>query len=788
MKKLILSTAAVLAVIVLLPLIYIGTVLLRSTGGLPVWDGEHSLTGLDGTIEVLRDENAVPHVFAQSERDAFFAQGFLHAQDRLWQMMSARQALSGRMAEWFGAGALGGDRFNRINHAPRAIQRDFEQLPADDRVLLEAYAAGVNAYLDSDAYRRPPEMVLLHIKPERWQAMDSLIVYRGVYNTLLGYGNEPLTQRLRLHAADERAAELSGLRPFEVRPIVEEAPAVSAVMAPIKQRSFSDSWLLSGEHTTSGMPLLANDPQLPSTLPNFWYLTHLSIAGENRVGASLPGLPSIAVGRTDHIAWGITAGNVDQADLALVHGDPDDATRYRRTANGAWQRLSGRDEVFQVRFGDEYKERILATEEGGTIIPSNQIRPAFSEDPDALVELKIVHFEGDTSLSAFFALNRARNTAQALDALSRFTGPSLNFIIADVDGEIGYVSAGRYAERQGDAGQIIDFGPADGSTWSPIPYADNPQTIGPGSGRIVAANQQQVGDSYPSYLSDAWADPHRAMRIHALLDQQGKHDVDSFLAMQRDTFLEPASRTVPKMLEVERDALTDVEREMLEVLQEWDYRFDNDSAGPTVFITWMRFFHEELAADELGPSMWPGMRRSALPAIALAVLGGQNTQWCAQAGEDSAPDCSEVLRGSLSRAAEALATRLGESPDDWRWGGATPMTHPHQGFAGLPLLGSRFSRVATYPGGPDTLMIKSIDASNAPDFSRADFTSSLQVVFDLSNLEASRFMLSTGQSGHYRSPHYDDFLPRFAAGERFTIPTERGAIQAKHTLLLSPAD
>lgn len=271
------------------------------------------------------------------------------------------------------------------------------------------------------------------------------------------------------------------------------------------------------------MPLLANDPQLPSTLPNFWYLTHLSIAGENHVEASLPGLPSIAVGRTDHIAWGITDGNVDPADLALVHGDPD-ATRYRRTSDGVWQPLNVRDEVFQVRFGNEVKERVLATEEGGTIIPSNQIRPAFSEDPDALVELPIVHFEGDTSLSAFFALNRARNTAQAVDALSRFTGPSLNFIIADVDGEIGYVSAGRYAERQGDAGQIIDYRPADGSTWSPIAYTDNPQTIGPNSGRIVAANQQQVGDSFPYYLSDAWADPHCAMRIHALLDQQGKHD------------------------------------------------------------------------------------------------------------------------------------------------------------------------------------------------------------------------------------------------------------------------
>lgn len=241
------------------------------------------------------------------------------------------------------------------------------------------------------------------------------------------------------------------------------------------------------------------------------------------------------------------------------------------------------------------------------------------------------------------------------------------------------------------------------------------------------------------------------------------------------------------MLEVEHDALTDAEREMLDALQQWDFRFENDSAGPTVFITWMRFFHEELAADELGPAMWPGMRRSPLPPIALAVLEGQNARWFAQAGDSPVPDCSAVLRRSLSRAAEVLATRLGESATDWRWGDATPMTHPHQGFAGLPLLGQRFSRVGTYPGGPDTLMIKSIDASNAPSFATADFTPSLQVIYDLSNLDASRFMLSTGQSRHYRSPHYDDFLPRFAAGERFTVPTERNAIQAEHTLILSPA-
>ena len=383
-------------------------------------------------------------------------------------------------------------------------------------------------------------------------------------------------------------------------------------------------------------------------------------------------------------------------------------------------------------------------------------------------------------------MNRARNVSEAYQALSRFTGPSLNITLADVDGGVGYVSAGRYVQRQGDAARVVDFGPRDGSSWTLIPYEENPHTLAPKDGRIVSANQLAAGDDYPHYLTDSWGAPHRSMRIHTLLDARPVHDVESFLAMQRDTYSEPARRIVPRMLEVATNDLTAVQREMLDALRAWDYRFENDAAGPTVFVTWLRSLHEELAADELGNILWPRMVGNPLPPITLSVLAGGHPAWCARVGKDSAADCAEVLRRSFARAAEQLGTHLGGVREDWRWGDVTPLRHPHQGFSSLPILGDRFSRTATYPGGPDTLMIKHVDVSNAPVFREAKWVSSLQLIFDLADLDASLYMMSTGQSGHYRSPHYDDFLPRFAAGERFTIRTRRDALSEAHRLLLSP--
>jgi penicillin amidase len=790
-KRLALFAAILVAVFVLVPAGFLALTLLRASGGLPEWQAAVELDGLAGPVDILRDENAVPHIFAVTERDAFFAQGFVHAQDRLWQMQAGRQALSGRMAEWLGPLALPGDRLNRALRYAATARADYERLPAEDKALLIAYADGVNAYLASDLYRRPPEMVVLHVEPAPWAPHDSLLIQRGVNSLLMSFGQELNAQRFVLHGSDPRAPAALDPPPFEHRPIIETAGAASAgaprdaTAIPVKEKSYSDSWVLTGEFTTSGKPLLANDPQLASTLPSFWYLLHMSIDGENRVGATLPGMPVIAVGRTDRIAWGVTNGMVDQADAMLLYGDPQDRNRYRRAATDDWQQFVTHEEVFEVRFGEPVRETFRRTPLG-VILPPDVLTLPVTDDADAHIEARIAYLDGDSSWSALLRLNRARDVASAVAALADFTGPALNITLADVDGGVGYVSAGRYVQRTGDAARIVDYAPRDSSEWTPLPYAENPQSQAPVNGRFVTANQPPVGPDYPHYVSDAWPAPYRTLRVHELLDERPKHDVESFLAMQRDTLSVPARWAVPKLLARAPHEVSGVGAAMLDVLRDWDYRFTADTAGPTVFLTWLRTLHEELARDEMGELLWPRGALEPLPSIVFQVLDGRHQEWCATAGSDTSPDCDAVLRTSLAGAARRLEDAFGPDAAGWRWSDAAAIEHPHGVFTGLPILGGMFSRTANYPGGPDTLMTMYVDVGNAPHFTHAFASSSLQAVYDLANLDASRYMISTGQSGHFRSPYYDNYLPRFAAGERIRIPTAREEIEPLATLKLTP--
>ena len=786
LKRIGLVALVLIGLIIFIPLAFLGVTLIRAGGGLPAWDASIEIPGPASGIEILRDENGVPHVFASSERDAYFGQGFAHAQDRLWQMLATRQTLTGRLSEWLGSAALRSDRLNRALRISATAQRDFDLLSAEDRALLTAYSDGVNAYLQSTLYRRPPEMVILHIEPEAWRPFDCVTIIRGVYLTLLTSGLELEHQRLSIHGTDPRAVELIDPLPFGFLPIIEDGMQDSAMVAPIKEKSYSDSWVVTGEFTASGKPLLANDPQLPSTLPSFWYLMHLSIDGANRVGATLPGMPAIAAGRTDRIAWGVTNGMVDQMDMMLLHGDEQDPDRYRRLETDDWQRFETRDEVYTIRFGDPYRETLRSTPLG-TILPQDLLLSPVTRDASAHVEARVPFLDGDTSIAGVMNLNRARNVSEAIEALSSFTGPSLNFTLADVDGGVAYVSAGRYAIREGEAAAIIDYAPRDSSEWVTISYDENPKSLAPPSGRFVSANQQAIGEQYPYYLSDSWAAPFRAMRIHELLDSSPRHDVDTFQEMQGDLLSIPARRLVPLLLENAPQPVSDTESAMLQVLQDWDYRFTPEATGSTVFLTWLHALYEQLARDEIGEDLWPRMAGEPLPPIVFHVLEGRHQDWCATVGVQESTDCADVVRESLAIAAGRLETELGPMPEDWRWDQATAIEHPHQIFAGLPILGSMFSRTSNYPGGPDTLMIQYADAANAPHFTQARFSSSYQAIYDLADLENSRFMLSTGQSGHFRSPFYDNFLAPFAAGERFTIPTDPGDIDAIARLELKPA-
>ncbi len=783
MKRLLLGLVFLFVLVIAVPSAYLGLTLWRAHGGLPQWDGEVAVAGLDGPVEILRDANGVAYINASTRRDAMFAQGFVHAQDRFWQMALTRQMMAGRLAEWMGRPALDSDRTMRHFAGEALARRLWAQFPEEERPLLEAYAAGVNAWLDSPAYRRPPEMVILHVQPERWRPEDAFLIWRSLHDALAMFGLEPVRALLRGVGQHPSAVNMfPGFADISV-PIIPPADGEETTQhsQPFKDRAFSNSWLVSGEHTASGLPLLANDPQLPATLPNLWQLMHLSYDGIRVVGPAIPGLPGIPLGHNGHIAWGATNAMVDVNDIALVQIDPDNPDRFRRGPNEPWQDFRIRRESIRVRFGRKVEQRVRHTPEGIVRLWDERPDTGFRDRPGTEREARLLGLDVDASPAAFLRLNKARNVTEALDALAVFRGPPISISIADVDGNIAYVMAGAIPLRPEAHARSIGLAPDDSNARTYLPYSENPRLINPPHGRIVTANQRIIGDEYPHYLSDYYAPPHRALRIHEMLDARDIHDPDSFQAMQMDTLSPVARDMVPIMLEAEPASAEDAA--ILQRLAEWDYRFDLDATGPLIFLTWGELLSRAILDDELGPL---GVRARIGFDMLYRALNGEHPEWCNNINTpDRIETCAEHLSATLTETRELLESTHGPDPAQWTWEQQAQL-EPHLGFDGLPLLDRMFSRRLPRPGGLETAFVTYPLTTNAPDFSQSFFSSSLQMIFDLSDLEASLFMISGGQSGHFRSPHYHDLTPAWTRGERLTIPSDRNQIEIVAELRLRP--
>jgi penicillin amidase len=800
----VLSIAAAVAVVAA----YGGFVLLTTSGEPATWEGEITLEGSSAPIEILRDEYGVPHVFAETETDAHFALGFLHAQDRLWQMAFNRQRLEGRLAEWMGHMALEADIGQReFFYPPRFRAAQWAAMPEEARDHLEAYAAGVNAYLGSELYQRPPEMRILHVHPESWEPEDALTLWSQLYPVLSGPGREAEKHRLERYARVDYADEYflihddvppivevwppqplaAALEPegSANRSMVDEPKTATSRLAYSKNGAFSNGWVVSGRHTDSGLPLLANDPQLPSTAPNTWYLAHLSIASRAVVGATLPGVPGVIVGRTNGLAWGATNAGVDSADFIFAEVHPDDPNRYRLHPDLGWQSFETWIETYRVRFGADVEREVRASGPN-LVFPSDMSATPF-DPPNAVALLRSTGWEAEHSLTATLALNRAQRVEDGMAAATNFVSPVINLSMADTAGRIGYRTIGRVPRRTPEHANTTEFAPLDDNNWDGfLSASEMPHIVDPPSGRIVSANQLIVGPDYPHYLEESFAWPYRARRIHEMLDAVPDHDVDSFLAMQSDTHSPPAAELLPFLLNTEPANPRD--ETLLEMLAAWDARFELDQTAPTIFMTWAQVLQSAVRDDELGPELAARYAFGPSFPFLAAVLGGKLAHWCDDVRtEDVEESCRDQLASTLSTTHKLLEESLGADPDGWRWREAADFSHPHLGFAGLPLLDSRFSRTSKVPGGPESAFIHGVFSTQPPNFSQHSVSSSLQVIFDLADLDASYYVISGGQSGRPESPHYDDLRTLWERGERIRIPTRRADIKAEARLALLPS-
>ena len=781
------KTLRVLALIVAIPLALAIGAFFHMRRSLPQVEGEIRLAGLQAPVEIARDANGIPHVFAGSIADAYFALGFVHAQDRLWQMEVSRRIASGRISEMVGPGPLNIDRMMRTLGLRRAAEANLRRYDAETVRLLDAYAAGVNAFLATNPVL-PPEFWLARFTPEPWSAVDSVVWTKVMALDLGGnWRNEllrmSLASRVPLARIQEFIPPSAGDAPLAIRDLKALYGGAVAPQSAPGAGGGSNTWVVSGARTESGKPMLANDPHLPLTVPPVWYFAHLSAPGLNVIGATLPGVPGVIVGRNDRLAWGFTNTGPDVQDLYLEKVLPDG--RYL-TPDGP-REFSIVKETIRVK-GAASEELNVRISRHGPVVSDVQRVALPAGQVLALAWTALA--EDDLTAQAVGRVAIAHDWPSFVAALRDYGAPQQTISYADVDGNIGFIAPGRVPVRKR-ANDLKGLAPAPGwdarYDWAgSIPYEELPRLLNPKSGAFVSGNQKILPPGYRHFITSEWQPSYRANRMAELLDATPKHSRESFARMQMDVVSLAVRELLPYLLATR--AATPQAQAALARLAAWDGTMSAERAEPLIVVAWWRELTRAIYADELGPAFpaaWS--TRARFVANVLADRDGQS-RWCDDIGTPQVETCAEILAASLERALADVRQRYGDDPARWRWGEAHFALSEHRPFSRVPWLAPFFELRVPVPGDAYTLNVGQSNFADeaAPYASR--HAPSLRAIYDLADPQASVFIHSGGQSGNPLSPHYRDFAELWAKGEYVPMLTDRARIEASGVarLVLAP--
>ena len=801
----------------------------------PQVDGEVTVSGLTTAVEIVRDRWGIPHIQAGDEHDLFFAQGWAHAQDRLWQMHLNRVTATGRLAATFGEAALEGDRFFHALGLRRAAEGDWETLDEANRSLLAAYSEGVNAFLDSHRGRLPVEFTVLGVDPEPWEPVDSLAWMRLMSLNLALNMRREIQRTGLVRKLGEEGEETAGrflpaypaAGPYTVPPgsglpgsgppgsgppgsgppgSVGEVSAGEVARTGGESRSDrfqealrrlavpvlasrtaawgSNAWVVHGSRTASGKPLLANDTHLLLGMPSIWYENGLHGGRFDVVGFSLPGMPLVITGHNGRIAWGITNMVSDVQDLFVEELDGEENPARYRFGDG-WRELIVHRESVEVKGKEPIEIEVKATHHGPLI---NGFYPQLAEEPP--MALSWTANSSVTLLPALAALNRAGGWQEFRAALRTWQAPSLNFLYADVDGNIGYQGVGLHPIRApGHDGTTPVSGSSGEYEWQGFVAAEElPWALNPEAGFLVNANNQVVSGEYPHLLTHDWAGPQRAQRITDLLSADADLTREEMAEIQGDTYSLAAEALRPYLLAAAPE--DDLEARARGLVESWDLRYEADRAGASVFFVWQWKLLSAIAADEVGEELMKDLEYTALfehPTLDRWLARAEDP-WYDDRATEAVEGRSDVVERSLGEAVAWLARRYGDDPEEWRWGRLHPMAFAHMplGQTGIGLVDGIFnSTPVPSRGGPATVF--STHPSLDRPFAVVSGTSQ-RFLADLADLDRSLAVNSTGQCAHLFHRHREDQVALWQDVEYHPVIFSRAdaEAQAEGILTLSP--
>lgn len=773
---------------------------------LPQVSGEIRLAGLSAPVTVYRDNRGVPHIEAANLRDLYMAQGYVTAQDRLWQLDMTRRAGKGELSAILGEGLLETDKYFRALMLTASAQRSVDAYSGEIVALMEAYAAGVNSFMQEAIGGRklPVEFAILGYQPEPWSVLDSAVIGKLMADDLGGdWKSEAFRYQLRQVIDDALFREVLPTYPKSGITIMRHqaeagAPSQRAALpprhdglnlqgllalAPVPDPGIgSNNWVLSGKLTQSGKPLLANDPHLAVRTPGIWHQIHLRVTDGpdqmNVIGVMFAGVPGVVIGQNEQIAWGVTNTAPDVQDLYIEKRNPENP--YQFEYKGAWEDAQVFPMKIKVKGKPDADFEVVVTRHGpilSEIIGDQENRPA-----EALALRWTAHLP-TTEIEAIIGMNRARNWPQFREALKQFAVPTQNFVFAATDGTIAYRANGLIPIRAKGDGLVPVPGWTGEYEWTGyIPFDRMPEVVNPPEGFIATANNKVVDDAYPYLLGNSWAPPYRQEQIVSVLSSKTGFTVDEMVALQTDYTNRQAGLLLPVLLpQVEKAGLSSTELGALDLLKGWNFVEGAEQGAPLVYHFWWRELTRLLYEPLMGEDLYKRFSTASntTDAMLLRAASGDESPWIAQAG-----GLGPLAVTSFRKAVAEVAAIQGKNPARWAWGEFHRIRPPHAIGAAVKPLGW-FLNPPAYPVGGSGLTVGAMSFNRETGYVTS--TAGLRQVVDLAAPTRNSYdIITPGQSGHFLSPWYKDQAGPHARGELIARLIEPDAYRVGSLLLLKP--
>ena len=773
-RKVVLWIMGAAVLIILAILIGANIFLSRS---LPKIEGEIKVAALEKPVKVIRDENGIPHITAENEHDLYVAQGYIQAQDRLFQMDLSRRQASGMLSEVIGDSTVNSDKYFRTLGLRRAAEISYNQYSDEAKEVLKSFADGVNAYISElkDTGKWPVEFTILGYEPEEWTVIDSLTIGKYMAYDLGGNWEDQAFRYYLLQTfPEEKAYDLFPSYPQTAPYIIgkNELDLESSFANAIIPHEYngSNNWVVSGELTKSGKPLLADDPHLGLATPSVWYQMHLKAPSVNVSGVIFAGIPGIILGQNEHIAWGVTNTGPDVQDLYIEKRNPDEQTQF--LYNDQWEQATIIHEQIKVKDQESIPHTITVTRHGPII-------SEFAEQAgaDTVLSLKWTALEPSSELEAVLNMNKASNWNEFEQALENFHTPAQNFVFASPDGTIAYKANGKIPIRKKGDSLLPVPGWTDEYEWEGfIPFDELPRIVNPEEGFIATANNKVISDDYPYHISNQWAQPYRQMRIQQALRSKDNWTAEGMKDLQMDQKNLQAEEFVPLFIGKVAKQANDETKSAIEILKKWDYIDDAEEAAPLIFNLWMANISKALFEEQIPEEMYSLFKgkKSVVDELIRSSLKGEAGPWIKEYG-----GIDKLLADSLQVTLEDIKDMQGKDENKWQWGKYHQVTFNHP-LSSVEPLNYLFNRKGSLAVGGSSVTVQ---AAAFTEDGIVDHGASWRFVADTNDLTKSYHIVGPGQSGHVKSEWYQDQLEDWVNGNYH----ETSLTQAEgDQLILSP--